>query len=67
MRIGIFEIFTLNAVYRLHWIMHEKFSIVACLAIYFHGVFYKSICFLNVVMRNEKLLLVLKILIGHKS
>ena len=43
MRVGVFELFTENAFYRLHWIMNEKFNIVTFLAIYSRGVFYKNI------------------------
>ena len=47
MRVGVFELFTENAFFQLHWIMHEKFNIVTFLAVYSHGVFYKNISFPN--------------------
>lgn len=42
MRVGVFEIFTVNAFYQLHWITHEKFNTVTFLAVYSHGVSYKK-------------------------
>ena len=65
MRVGVFELFTENAFFQLHWIMHEKFNIVTFLAIYSRGVFYKKYQFFqcrDADLKNINMKLIVSIL-----